>query len=263
MPSKPSRADEDLAAQASAAGWPTTPDQVLTLRERKVIPPTTVTRRGRGVTMSVYPKGALDILVAVRREMGKPGRNRIERAAVFAWVNGADVQSEALRDGLVRLVDPRAFRRQAFGRRAHRSTDDNIAALITDPRDRRTALQTVAAILTGETPEPGPTRNTVSYFLDVVHRVLPASKTKSPVPRLDSADAARSITGRSLPGEAVLDLRSASIHATIHAVLPDRRKDVDKLRDRLRRQYAGRLNDDELLGLVIGRLHGLITVSQT
>ncbi len=104
VPSIPSRADRDLAEQATAAGWPTSADQVRELREQRAIPPSRVLRRGRGKTKTAYPPGALAVLVAIRQAAAEDATRR-HRALALAWVRGADVPDEALRPALVRMVD--------------------------------------------------------------------------------------------------------------------------------------------------------------
>jgi hypothetical protein len=259
MPSKPSRADEELARQATDAGYPTSADQVRELHERRVLPEKVVVRRGHGITESRYPKGTLDVLVAVRREMAKPDRGMIRRAVLFAWVNGANVRSDALLDGLLRMADdgPRALRR-----RPHRAGEARHGAepLVPDPRDRQEILQTVAELLVGEPPPVGRARSAAAHVLGIMRQIGPAMTggRNLPVPAGGSASLAAAMTGGPGEGDAALDLSVTSIRATFAYLLPNRRRTLDRLRDRLRTAYAGRLSDAELLGMIIGQAHQVL-----
>lgn len=259
MPSKPSRADEELAALATAAGVSTSADQVRELHERKVLPEKVVPRRGRGTTVSCYPKGALTVLVTVRQVMREPGRGRLHVAVPIAWARGANVRSDALRDALLRMAGdaPRAFLR-----RPHRRSDDEVVnAFVPDPKDRQAFLQSVAGVLAGDAPSPGAARSLGAHLLDTVHKLaLPSARqSKEIVPAVDSAHLGRMFTGAPLPGEAVIDLQATALRATIAAVLPERRKTLDRLRDRVRTQYP-RLDDAAVVGMVLGALHGHVSL---
>jgi hypothetical protein len=261
MPSKPSRADQELARQATEAGWPTSADQVRELHERKVLPEKVVVRRGHGITESKYPKGALNVLVAVRREMAKPGRSMIRRAVPFAWVNGANVRSEALLDGLLRMVDDLSRPPRRAHRRNDPGADGMIETLVPDRRDRQEMLQAFAAIMAGEEPPPGRVRSAAAHAIDVVRRTLPAlaSGGNTPVPLGASERVAAAMVGKPSFGDSAMDLHVTALRATLAYLLPARRKTLDRLRDQLRAQFAGRMGDDELLGMIVGQAQQLLT----
>lgn len=260
MPSKPSRADQELARQATEAGWPTSADQVRELHERKVLPEKVIVRRGHGITESKYPKGALDVLVAVRREMAKPGAVPVRRATLFAWVNGADVRSEALLDGLLRMVDDLSRPQRRTHRRSDAGADGLIESLVPDRRDRQEMLQAFAAIMAGEAPPSGRVRSATAHAIDVVRRTLPAlaGGGSAPVPHGASERVAAAMVGSPSSGDSAMDLHVTSLRATLAYLLPSRRRTLDRLRDRLRVQMAGRMGDDELLGLIVGQAHQIL-----
>ncbi len=122
----PSRADLDLAAQTTAAGWPATASQVQHLREQKLIPSSVVTRRGRGVTTSAYPKGTFELVVALRRAATEV--RQLHRVAVLAWLRGAAVREEGLRSALEAVINETDYAATgSTGRgpdRAHRRRDE-------------------------------------------------------------------------------------------------------------------------------------------
>lgn len=262
MPSKPSRADQELARQATEAGWPTSADQVRELHERKVLPEKIIVRRGHGITESRYPKGALNVLVAVRREMAKPGCSMIRRAVPLAWVNGADVRSEALLEGLLRMVDDDLSRPP---RRTHRRNDPGadgmIETLVPDRRDRQEMLQAFAAIMAGEEPPPGRVRSAAAHAIDAVRRTLPAlaGGGNTPVPLGASERMAAAMVGKPSFGDSAMDLHVTALRATLAYLLPARRKTLDRLRDQLRVKLSGSLGDDELLGMIVGQAHQVVT----
>lgn len=146
MPSIPSSADIELAERVTAAGWPTSSDQVRELRERRIIPPSRIARLGRGRgTKTTYPPGALAVLLAIRQATAdEPAKQHRHRAIVLAWVRGAEVPDEALRPALLRmLVEANRMAANALvppGHRVHRAAQD---------AQRQAALKALATIQLG------------------------------------------------------------------------------------------------------------------
>jgi hypothetical protein len=160
VPSIPTSADIELAERATAAGWPTSSDQVRELRERRIIPPSRIARLGRGRgTKTTYPSGALAVLLAIRQATAdEPAKQHRHRAIVLAWVRGAKVPDEALRPALLRMLAE--ANRMAMsvavpaGERAHRRTQDT---------QRQAALEALATIQLGR---GAPTRDGLAAVAD-------------------------------------------------------------------------------------------------
>jgi hypothetical protein len=243
MSRTPSRADRQLAIEATDSGYPTTAEQVRYLGERRSIPPSKVVRRGRGVTESKYPPGALAVLLALRQAMAdEPARHY--RALVLAWVRGAAVPDEALRPALLRMVDDADQLAQGVvkppSKPPHRRVRQDT---------HRAALAALAALQLGHIPTSEGVEalaDTFAPFIagladrssaDASPRVLPPGGVRDElIASMSGGHLARSTDSHSESAQEVANLLSgeASRYGIKH--LP--REALDRERDRARRMLG-------------------------
>jgi hypothetical protein len=160
--------------------------------------------------------------------------------------------------------------------RRHRKThkpNSNIGAdfdaIIADPHDRQAVLQTMASLLAGERLSEGDAHNAAALILGAVEQLPPPPgyDESAKFPSGHSGDFARHLTGSAPSEEAVLDLSITAMRASVVALLPAYRVELDKLRDRVLEPYRGAamtLEDEELLlGLILGQAHGLLSYARS
>jgi hypothetical protein len=271
-----SAADRDLARRATEAGWPTTASMARELAKAKILPPSVVTRRGRGVTTSAYPPEAVDVLLALRRATADVGRLR-QRAVVLAWVRGAAVRDEGLRAALSKYLDEveaqtnKMAAKAQRGETAHRKAVESVlASLVASPAEREHLLQATADLLRGgyvSMERATRVAETLAPMVSAILKVQPAIGATAPALGALMSSERHELLTAPFTGNAPLHLGAehdeidVSMTALTAALSACSREDLDYCRDTVHSFFPGDLSVADELGLASAAIGLLGSVS--
>jgi hypothetical protein len=277
VPSIPSQADDELAKQATEAGWPTTASQVQDLHEREVLPEKIVRRRGRGQTTSEYPPGSLEVLIAMRR--ASADRRKHYESVVLAWVRGANIRDTGLRQALERFLDEAHRVADAGVKRLHRKAPNPgvFDPGISDPIERRMVLGVITNLMAGHQPPTALASFAAEKLRPLLDRVIPSLEEATPggtypVSPDDREDAlARLLSAKSpvegLLGEslATIDLSLTSAQAFVTSPSTPREL-LDRARDTalgwVRDRSLSPTEEIALVGMVVGMVNSMSSLDE-
>ena len=140
-----------MALRATTAGWKTSPSQVVIYRRRRVLSAPKIQEWGRGKTRSEYedPEMTLSVLIELRRASTEMP-HRQHRAIVLAWIRGANIKDEGLREALDKVLTE--IHTQTVGESLRETHRSRAGEPFGNASERRAAVQAAAAIVNGEPP---------------------------------------------------------------------------------------------------------------